>query len=306
MAVDFGLSLLFGPPKGQTSRWLADLDASVPALQGHFRSLWMTDHFFWGGEPTFEAWTVMSFLASHFPTFEIGPMVLGQSYRNPALLALMATTLQGLSNGRFIMGIGAGWKEDEYLAYGYDYPRAGIRIEQLEDTLLIFKKLWTEPGKINFQGKHYQVTDAWCEPKPAPMIPIVVGGGGEKTMRLAAQHADIWNLSDANIERFTERVTILQRHCDELGRKSSTLRRSWFGRLAIGKTQAEAEKYANSRTMKYTTDNAFVGTPAQIVEQMAAFVAQGCDYFMVDIIGLPNPDIIGLVTEELVPKVKAL
>ena len=306
MAVDFGLSLLFGPPKGQTGKWLADLDASVPALAGHFRSLWMTDHFFWGGEPTYEAWTVMSFLASHFPQFEIGPMVLGQSYRNPALLALMATTLQSLSNGRFIMGIGAGWKEDEYLAYDYDYPRAGIRIEQLEDTLIIFKKLWTESGKISYEGKHYQVVDAWCEPKPEPMIPIVVGGGGEKTMRLAAQYADIWNLSDANITRFTERANILQRHCDELGRDSSTLRRSWFGRLAIGKTQAKAEQYANSRTNKYTTDNAFVGTPQQVAEQMAAFVAVGCDYFMVDIIGLPNPDIIGLVTEELLPKVKAL
>ena len=306
MAVDFGLSLLAGPPKGQTNKWLADLDASVPALQGHFRSIWMTDHFFWGGEPTYEAWVAMSFLAARFPTFEVGPMVLGQSYRNPALQALMATTLQSLSNGRFIMGIGAGWKEDEYLAYDYPFPRAGIRIEQLEETIIIFKKLWSESGKITYEGKHYKVVDAWCEPKPVPMIPIVVGGGGEKTMRVAAQYADMWNLSDAGITRYTERVNILERHCDELGRDASTLRRSWFGRLAIGKTQAEAEKYANSRTMKYTTDNAFVGTPEQVAEQMAAFVAVGCDYFMVDIIGLPNPDIIGLVIEELVPKVKAL
>lgn len=306
MAVDFGLSLLFGPPKGQLGQWLADLDASLPALKDHFRSLWMTDHFFWEGEPTFEAWTVMSFLAQRFPTYEVGPMVLGQNYRNPATLALMASTLQTLTNGRFIMGIGAGWKEDEYRAYDYDYLRAGLRIEQLEDTLNIFKKMWSETGQVTYEGKHYKVIDAWCEPKPDPMIPIIVGGGGKKTMRLAAQYADMWNLSDANITQFTERLAILKQHCDDLGRDIATLRRTWFGRVAIGETQAEAEQYANSRAIKYTTDNAFVGTPEQIVEQMAAFVDVGCDYFMIDIMGLPNPDIINLVTEELVPRVKSL
>jgi alkanesulfonate monooxygenase SsuD/methylene tetrahydromethanopterin reductase-like flavin-dependent oxidoreductase (luciferase family) len=306
MAVDFGLSLLFGPPKGQLNQWLADLDASLLPLTGYIRSLWMTDHFFWDGEPTFEAWTVLSFLASAFPAFEVAPMVLGQSYRNPAMLALQAATLQTLSGGRFIMGIGAGWKEDEYRAYNYDFPRAGIRIEQLEDTLNIFKKLWTEPGQVTYVGKHYKVVDAWCEPKPDPMIPILVGGAGEKTMRLAARYADMWNLSDANITRYKERMAILQRHCDELGRDISTLRRTWFGRVAIGRTQAEAEKYASSRRIKYTTENAFVGTPEQIAEQMAEFIEVGCDYFMIDPIGLPDLDIIGLVTEELIAKVKAV
>lgn len=305
MTVDFGLGLLFGSPKGQRDKWLADLDACLPALAGHFRSLWMTDHFFWEGEPTYEAWTTISFLAARFPSYEVGPMVLGQSYRNPAMLALMASTLQTISNGRFIMGIGAGWKEDEYRAYGYDYPRAGIRIEQLEDTLNIFRKLWSEKGQVTYEGKHYSVVDAWCEPKPEPMIPILVGGGGKKTMRLAAKYADMWNLSDANIHDFTERHDILKAHCDDLGRDLSTIRRTWFGRIAIGKTQAEAERYAHSRAIKYSTDNAFVGTAEQIAEQMQPFIELGVDYFMVDVIGLPNPDIIGLVTEELLPKVRS-
>ena len=305
MTVDFGLGLLFGPPKGQHEQWLADLDVSLPALQNHFRSLWMTDHFFWEGQPTLEVWTVLSFLAARFPTYEVGPMVLGQSYRNPALLALMAATLQTVTNGRFIMGIGAGWKEDEYRAYDYDFPRAGIRIEQLEDTLNIFKKMWTDSGNVTYEGKHYQVVDASCEPKPDPMIPILVGGGGKKTMRLAAQYADMWNLSDSNLSRYQERLTILKQHCEDLDRDISTLRLTWFGRVAIGKTQAEAEQYANSRDIKYTTENAFVGTPEQIAEQMMAFVDIGVDYFMIDIIGLPDPDIIGLVTEELIPKINA-
>ena len=91
--VDFGLGLLHGPPIGQLNSWLTDLDATIPQLKGHFRSLWMTDHFMWEGAPTFEAWTVMSFLAARYPDFEVGPMVLGQSYRNPALLGSQGSDL---------------------------------------------------------------------------------------------------------------------------------------------------------------------------------------------------------------------
>lgn len=304
MAIDFGLGLLPGPPVEQLDVWLSDLDACLPQLEGHFRSLWMTDHFFWDGAPTYEAWTVLSYLAARFPAYEVGPMVLGQNYRNPALLALMGATLQTISNGRFIMGIGAGWKEDEYRAYDFDYPTPKVRLEQLADTLEILKRMWTESGQVTYEGKHYHVTDAWCEPKPDPVPPIVVGGGGKTTMKLAAQYADMWNLSDANIHKYMDRLNVLKGHCEALGRDISTLRLTWFGRIAIGKTQADAESRANSRDIKYTTDNAFVGTPDQIAEQMAAFTEIDVDYFMVDVIGLPDTDVISLVVDELLPKVK--
>ncbi len=111
MTIDFGLGLLFGPPKGQKDQWLATLDDCLPKLVGHLRSLWMTDHFFWKDEPTYEALTTLTFLAARYPQFDVGPMVLGQNYRNPGMLAQMATTLQALTNGRFVMGIGAGWKK---------------------------------------------------------------------------------------------------------------------------------------------------------------------------------------------------
>ena len=299
--VDFGLGLLAGPPMGQHQHWLADLDAALPHLEGAFRSLWMTDHFFWGGEPTFEAWTALSFIAARYPKFEIGPMVLGQSYRNPAMLALMASSLQTLTNGRFIMGIGAGWKEDEYRAYDYDYPSARIRLEQLEETLIIFKKMWGEPGQVSYEGQHYGIQDAWCEPKPEPMIPILVGGAGKTTMRHAAQYADMWNMPDTPLERYTERLDILKNHLEDIERDPATLRFSWFGRVAIGKTEAEAERRGKSRSEHWTRDNAFVGTAQQIAEQMSAFIEHGCDYFMIDVIGLPDEDVIGMVTEELIP-----
>ncbi len=299
--VDFGLGLLAGPLKGQNERFLTDLDATLAQLQGSFRSIWMTDHFFWDGEPTYEAWTVLSYLAARYPDYEVGPMVLGQSYRNPALLALMAATLQNLSNGRFVMGIGAGWKEDEYRGYGYPYPEPRIRVQQLEETLIILKKMWEEPGKLNYQGQHYRIADAWCEPKPETRIPIMVGGGGYTTMKHAAKYADIWNLPDQPLAPYIERLNVLRRHLDAIGRDPATLRCSWFGRVAIGRTEAEAVARGLSRVDKWTPENAFVGSPPQIAEQMSAFVENGCDYFMIDIIGSPDPDVLGLFTEEVIP-----
>lgn len=303
MMLDFGLGLSFGPEKGKRDQWVNNLDEILPKLENHFRSLWMTDHFFWEDDPTYEAWTVLSYLAGRYPKWEIGPMVLGQSYRNPALLAKMGATLQELSHGRFIMGIGAGWKEDEYRAYGYEFPSAGIRIEELEDTLEILQRLWTESGKITYQGKHYRIDNAYCEPKPNPIPPIMVGGGGVKTMRLAAQYGDWWNLPDVNLEDYATKVITLHEHCNALNREPETLRLTWFGRIAVGKTQKEAEARGGE---KFTIDNAFVGTPEQIVEQMTPFVELGVTYFMTELLGLPDEDVIGMVTEDILPKLYAI
>ena len=299
--VDFGFALLHGPPAGQNDQFLADLDKTLPQLKGSFRSIWMTDHFQWDGQPTFEAWTVMSYLLARYPEFEVGPMVLGQNYRNPALLSLMAATLQALSGGRFIMGIGAGWKEDEYLAYDYEYPSPRVRLQQLEETLIILKKMWEEPGQVSFEGAHYSIRDAWCEPKPETKIPILVGGGGYTTMKHAAKYADIWNYPDSPLGPYVERQEILRRHLDDIGRDPATLRCSWFGRVCIGRTEDEAVARGLSRENKWTRDNSFVGTPASIAEQMSEFVEQGCDYFAIDIIGAPDEEIIGMFTEEVIP-----
>ncbi len=301
--VDFGLGLLHGPPKGQNDLFLADLDKTLSQIRGSFRSIWMTDHFQWEGQPTFEAWTVMSYILARYPDFEVGPMVLGQNYRNPALLALMAASLQALSGGRFIMGIGAGWKEDEYLAYDYEYPSPRIRLQQLEETLIILKKMWEEPGQVSFEGAHYSIRDAWCEPKPETKIPILVGGGGYTTMKHAAKYADIWNYPDSPLGRYLERQAILRRHLDDIDRDPATLRLSWFGRVSLGRTEAEAEARGKSRIPQWTEYNSFVGSPQRVAELMSEFVEEGVDYFMIDIIDAPDEEIIGMFTEEVIPAI---
>ncbi|MCY3832005.1 MAG: LLM class flavin-dependent oxidoreductase [Chloroflexi bacterium] len=299
--VDFGLGLLHGPPAGRSEAFLAELDKTLPQLKGTFRSIWMTDHFQWEGQPTFEAWTVLSYIAARYPEFEVGPIVLGQNYRNPALLALMSATLQALSGGRFIMGIGAGWKEDEYRAYDYPYPAPRVRVQQLEETLIILKKMWEEPGQVSYEGEHYSIKEAWCEPKPRPQIPILVGGGGYTTMKHAAKYADIWNYPDSPLDRYLERQSILRRHLDDMGRDPNALRCSWFGRVAIGRTEEEAVARGLSRENKWTRANAFVGAPQAIAEQMQAFVEHGCDYFIIDIIDAPDEAVIGMFIEEVIP-----
>lgn len=294
MALELGLVLPAGPKKGQIPQWMDDLDTCIPQLSDSFKSLWMTDHFFWEDNPTHEAWTVLAFMAARWPEHTLGPVVLGQSYRNPALTAKMAATLQVLSGGRFILGIGAGWKEDEYHAYGYPFSSPGVRVGQLEDTLEIITRLWKQPGKVSYKGKYYAIADAYCEPKPNPIPPILVGGGGTKTMRLAARFADMWNIPDAGIDRYRACVATLKQHCETLGRDIRTLKLSWFGRLAVGRTEAAALALGYG---KWTPNNALVGTPSQIVEQMSAFIEAGAGGFMVEILGLPDPDIIAMVKE---------
>lgn len=301
MPVEFGWGVLSGPAAGQPHKWLEDIDAAMPHLKPYMTSFWMNDHFMFGADPLFEAWTVLAVLAARYPHMKVGPMVLGQSYRNPAMLAKMAATLQILSQGNFIMGIGAGWKEDEYHAYDYEFPSTRVRMEQLEDTLEILIRMWTEPGQVTFQGKHYRVTGAYCEPKPDPAPPILVGGGGATTMLLAAKYAQVWNLSDSNITRYTQHLARLREQCEKAGRDPATLRLSWYGRVAVGRNEAEALRRGYG---KFTHENAFVGTPEHIVEQMNEFVDVGCDFLMLEPLGIPDPDVLAMLSQEILPRVK--
>ena len=301
MTIEFGLGMRSRPSSAQLPNWKHDLDVSLPQLADDFDSLWISDHFFWDDIPTMECWTTLSYLAARWPQFKIGPMVLGQSYRNPALLAKMAATLQFLTDGRFIMGIGAGWKEDEYHAYNYPFPSAGARLTQLEESLEIMKRLWTEPGKVSYEGKHYKIQDAYLEPKPQPVPPIMLGGSGDRLLNLTARYADWWNMTETTVERYADRVRALRVQCDNVGRDPATLKITWWGRLIVARTEAEAIRLGDGA---WTRDNALVGTPAQIIEQMQGFAAAGSTYFMMMIQDLPDPDVIGMVREEILPHVR--
>lgn len=296
MPTQFGLVLPIGPRPGGPLAWAPAIDAILASLAPRIDGLWMTDHLFWGDQPTYEAWTALAYAAARWPGYRLGPMVSSQSYRNPAMLAKIGGTIASLAPGKLVMAIGAGWKEDEYLAYGYPFPAPGVRVAQLEDTLEIVTRMWREPGPVTYAGAHYSITNAICQPRPDPMPGLLVGGGGAKTLRLAARFADWWNMPDAPVETVAERMTVLDQHCADLGRDPRTIRRSWFGRLAVGSSEPEALALSAGR---WTRVNAIVGTPGQVREQLLSFQAQGVDYFMLDMLGAEDPERCAMIRELL-------
>ncbi|MGI8586597.1 MAG: LLM class flavin-dependent oxidoreductase [Chloroflexia bacterium] len=296
--IQFGWSVPSGVrDKARRDQYLADVAQGIEVVKGHFDSLWFVDHLQFDDNDQLEGWTALTYLSALYPQFECGHEVICQSFRNPALLAKMAATLQYLTGGRFILGIGAGWHEPEYKAYGYDFPPAGTRVEELDEALQIIKALWREP-KATFHGKHYRVEDAYCEPKPDPLPTIMVGGEKPRMLRLTARHADWWSVSWTGIEKYRELVAECERACAEVGRDPATLRRTWFGGCLCAPTEAEV-KALNTRNM--TTDTAFVGTPAQVIDQMSEFVALGVDYFMLGASGFPTLTTLEMLVREVMP-----
>ena len=168
-----------------------------PQALPYFDSLWVADHF-WGfdiekKEGFLEGWTSLTWLAAKFPDLTVCHHVLGHGYRNPALTAKMASTLQVLSGGRFILGIGAGWREEEYKAYGYEFPKTSVRLRQLEEVVQICRLMWTEAHPV-FEGKYFQINDAAATPRPDIIPPICIGSSGEQIgLPIVGRLADMWN-----------------------------------------------------------------------------------------------------------------
>jgi alkanesulfonate monooxygenase SsuD/methylene tetrahydromethanopterin reductase-like flavin-dependent oxidoreductase (luciferase family) len=191
--------------------------ATVELLPPEFTTVWISDHFQFAEQPTAEGWTLLTYLAALHPRFDFGHLVLGQGYRNPALLAKMAATLQDLTGGRYRLGLGAGWHEEEYGAYGYDYPSGGTRVAQLAEAIQVIRALWTE-SPATFRGEHYRVEAAYCEPRPDPPIPIMVGTNGPRALRVVAQHADAWTWDGPWDGVYDRPYETLRAHCEEIGR----------------------------------------------------------------------------------------
>jgi alkanesulfonate monooxygenase SsuD/methylene tetrahydromethanopterin reductase-like flavin-dependent oxidoreductase (luciferase family) len=176
-----------------------------------FDSVWMDDHFWpWASwqapeTPYLECATTMAYLAGAFPKLKYASSVFCQSYRNPGLLAKMVATMQTLTKGNMIFGIGAGWMEREYHAYHIDFPKPSVRLAQLQETLDIVKLLWTQTP-ASYSGKYYKLTNAYCEPKPNPIPPILIGGGGEQlTLKVVAKYADWWNFRGDSLQNPSHR-----------------------------------------------------------------------------------------------------
>jgi F420-dependent oxidoreductase-like protein len=213
-----------------TLPWSEVLHLARHVEQKGWYGVWFADHFMpaagdvagaWS-----ESWTIIAALAAAVPRVRIGPLVSGNTYRHPAVLAKMAATVDQVSGGRVVLGIGAGWQENEHAAYGIEFSTVRGRLDRLDEACELIKGLFTQP-RTTFKGKYYQLADAPLEPKPVQKpLPLLVGGGGEKvTLRIAAKHADEWNVwGDPALLR--HKMAILDRHCESLGRDPRAIKRS--------------------------------------------------------------------------------
>jgi len=281
-------------------QWEAMRGLAQHADAGPWESLWVYDHFHTVPVPsdqaTHEAWTLMAAFAASTSRIRLGQMCTCMSYRNPAYLAKVATTVDIVSGGRAEMGIGAGWYQHEWEAYGYGFPRAGERLSRLDEGIQIMKQAW-ETGTATLHGEHYQVDGALFYPQPLQSggIPIWVAGGGEKvTLRIAAQYAQYTNFAGTP-EEFAHKSALLAQHCTDVGTSFDAIVRSSNYNTVIASTEAEVADRLDAiearvlpylgaeETTKFMSEYRSgtalgVGTPAQIIDKLRAMQSLGLGY----------------------------
>lgn len=265
-----------------------------------FDSLWFPDHVQYNGHKVAEGWTLLTYALARYPDKFCGHDVLCNSFRNPAHLAKMAATAQALSGGRVVLGIGAGWNEEEYRAYGWPFPNARTRIEQLAEAIQVIRAMWTQ-SPANFDGKYYQVHGAHCEPLPNPLPPIMVGGAGEKyLLRVVAEHADWWNYVYQEMASYVRKQEALKEHCRAVGRDYDTILQVVHVGVLVAETEDALRKLAERPGVR-PSDDCLRGTPAQIAEALLATVAQGARRITVHFADSPYPDGATLFAESVLP-----
>ncbi len=291
MAMKFGLLV----PQG----WRMDLVGIADPVEAYetmtrvaqeaealgYDSIWHFDHFHTVPVPTqevtFESWISTAALARDTRRVRIGQMVTCNGYRNPALLAKMASTVDVLSHGRLDFGIGAGWYEHEFRAYGYEFPGGPTRLRQLRDAVQIILKMWTEDEAV-FEGKYHQVHGAINQPKGVqqPHIPLLIGGGGEQvTLKLVAQYADACNVGHLDPAGLERKFSIIKKHCEEVGRDYNAIRRTVLFNCAIAETDeaalAKSSPFRRNIPSGRIREQALVGTPDTIRQRLAEIEQTG-------------------------------
>jgi F420-dependent oxidoreductase-like protein len=208
----------------------------------------LADHFFQmedlgrAEDPFLEGYTSLGFLAAQTTTIDLTLLVTGVTYRYPGVLAKAVTTLDVLSQGRSMLGLGAAWYDREHVALGIPYPPLSERFEMVEETLQICRQMWSLDNGP-YQGKHYQLAETICAPQPIRRPPILIGGDGEKkTLRLVAQYADVWNSMAADVDELKHKIDVLNRHCDAVGRDPGEIRKT-FGRLLVVDPFEDTDRY---------------------------------------------------------------
>ena len=276
---DFGLAGFPARPEGVDR--LTHFETVIDSLPDAFSTVWISDHFQPNGQAVPEGWTLLTYLAASFPRFRFGHLVLGQSYRNPALVASMAATLQELTGGRYILGLGAGWLEEEYRAYGYDYPRGGIRVAQLAEAIEIIRAMWTT-SPATYHGTHYRIDGACCL-QPCPPPPILVGTNGPRCLGVVARLADAWAWDGPWETVYRRPYEILRQHCDDLGRPFDDIDRTCSLTVRLPDDPGTFEPTYTHSFYPGQVFDILGPTPASVIREIDQLVDLGVSHFQVDV-----------------------
>lgn len=248
-----------------------------------FESAWVFDHFLPifsdPAGPCLEGWTALSALAMVTHKVRVGVLVTGNTYRHPAVLAKMATTLDIISNGRLNLGLGAGWFALEHETFGIPFPPVAERLQRLDEALTVIGRLWREE-RVIFRGRYYHLSDAQLNPRPIqrPHPPVLVGATGERVaLRIVAQHADIWN-SFGSPEVFRHKIAVLTEHCRALGRDPETIEKSVLLQMTL-----TDDPEAKRRALENESWGMLAGNPAEIRQQIEQYVAVGVTHLMISL-----------------------
>ena len=311
-----------------------DIRASIEAMEaGRWDSLWFADHFLppWGGpkgdrktehRTAFEGYTLIAVAAGMTEKLILGHLVLGNTYRNPALVAKMAATLDQASKGRCTLGIGAAWFKREHEAYGWVYPSTRERQDRLDESCELIRKLFTADGPVDYNGRYYRLDQAPLSPGSyqEPHIPIMVGGTGEqRTLRTLAMHGDImnvdgWSGRGMSFEHYQHKVSVLERHCEKVGRDPAEIKHTLLMPLKVTDDKAEAERFIvglGRRTMERggnyggplmepRLSGSMAGPLNHVIDRIGQFVDAGVDEIMFGAIPTGNVEALQRVDEEIV------
>lgn len=290
-------------------KWAKTVEIATLAERLGYDSVWVYDHVHNvpvpAHETMFECWTTLAAISQRTSTIRLGQMVSCAGYRNPALVAKITSTLDVISGGRLDWGIGAGWYDSEYRAYGYDYPSNAKRIGMLRETVEIVKAMWTEPD-ATYSGRHFTIDGAQCDPKPlqTPHPPVWIGGGGEQlTLKVVAQHATHSNFG-GKPEEWHHKAEVLKGHCAAVGRDYEEITKTWSPEVFIRETEAEIGTESRSfwgEPFESWKAGNLVGTPEQVVEKLKVYQSLGCGGVVPWVADFPGTETLTLFAEQVMP-----
>jgi F420-dependent oxidoreductase-like protein len=295
---------------GAAAKWAKAVEIAVRAEELGYDSIWVYDHFHNVPRPAheavFECWTTIAAISQRTSRVRLGQMVGCNSYRQPSVLAKITSTVDVISGGRLDWGIGAGWYENEYRGYGFEFPRPKDRIGMLRECVEIVKSMWTQP-ETNFKGEYYELSRANCDPKPlqSPHPPIWIGGGGEQlTLRVVARHADYSNFG-GKPDEWARKREILKGHCAAVGRDEATIGKTWSPEMFLRSTEAEVVAAGSRNLWGEPFDNwragNLVGTPEQVCEKVQTYIDLGCTGFIPWCSDYPDTESMELFATEVMP-----